>query len=36
LIEGSATLTTVMSRTIISMPAQSTYSAIHRERSLTG
>src|SRR4051794_4186063 len=32
-IDGSATFTTVASRTIISMPAHSTYSASQRERS---
>src|SRR4051795_7841837 len=33
-MEGSATFTTVPSRTIISMPTHSTYSAIQRERSV--
>jgi hypothetical protein len=33
---GSATFTTVTSRTIISIPTHSTYSAIQRRRSLAG
>ena len=32
-MDGRATFTTVMSRTIISMPVHSTTSAIQRERS---